>query len=171
MDYFDELGFEPVTSADTQNHQMLLMIRFMRDNGFWPDEMYQQELAPPAAKDVVNSLPKRVVKIGSENPREKCAICLKVNDRDGGDDDDDEEDSQSPTKADAGPERIFNVLPCTHSFHSSCILPWLSKTNSCPLCRFELKTDDEAYERMKLNRQRAKEREEELETLHNSMFG
>lgn len=163
MDYFDELGFEPVTSAETQNHQMLLMIRFMRDNGFWPDELYQQELAPPASKDIVFNLPKRVVKTGCENSSDKCAICLKVNDCDDVDGEDDGRESSS--------KRTFSVLPCTHSFHSLCILPWLEKTNSCPLCRFELKTDDEAYERMKLNRQRAKEREEELETLHNSMFG
>lgn len=170
MDYFDELGFEPVTSSETQNHQMLLMIRFMRDNGFWPDELYQQELAPPASKEIVNNLPKRVVKIGCESPNEKCAICLKVNDRDD-DGDDDDEHSDSKPEAETKTERVFNVLPCTHSFHSSCILPWLEKTNSCPLCRSELKTDDEAYERMKSNRLRAKEREEELETLHNSMFG
>lgn len=168
MDYFDELGFEPVTSAETQNHQMLLMIRFMRDNGFWPEEMYQQELAPPASKEVVNSLPTRVVNVACENSSEKCAICLKVN---GCDDDDEVDDSKSIDQNQKNAARTFHVLPCTHSFHSSCILPWLEKTNSCPLCRFELKTDDAAYERMKSNRQRAKEREEELETLHNSMFG
>ncbi|KAB7497096.1 E3 ubiquitin-protein ligase [Armadillidium nasatum] len=36
-------------------------------------------------------------------------------------------------------------LPCSHNFHRSCILPWL-------------------------NRKRKKEREEDLENLHNSMF-
>jgi len=32
-------------------------------------------------------------------------------------------------------------LPCHHHYCKECILPWLSKRSSCPLCRFALPTD------------------------------
>ena len=32
-------------------------------------------------------------------------------------------------------------LPCGHSFHSSCLIPWLKVHSTCPTCRHQLPTD------------------------------
>ncbi|XP_045798662.1 E3 ubiquitin-protein ligase RLIM-like [Trifolium pratense] len=81
--------------------------------------------APPAAASFVNNLPCVVISKEHEKHDELvCAICKDV--------------LALGTKV--------NQLPCSHLYHSHCILPWLKTRNSCPLCRFELPTDDKDYE-------------------------
>ncbi|KAH7287308.1 hypothetical protein KP509_32G049400 [Ceratopteris richardii] len=83
---------------------------------------------PPAAKTEVEKLPKLKITeehLGSELAQ--CAVCK----------DDFELDSE------------VIQLPCNHIYHPDCILPWLAEHNSCPVCRFELPTDDADYEARK----------------------
>jgi hypothetical protein len=43
-------------------------------------------------------------------------------------------------------------LPCGHLFHIHCSTSWLSKTCTCPECRYELETDDVLYEKTRIAR-------------------
>jgi hypothetical protein len=37
-------------------------------------------------------------------------------------------------------------IPCGHLFHEDCVRKWLESSNQCPVCRYELPTDDAAFE-------------------------
>ncbi|XP_072992986.1 uncharacterized protein [Typha latifolia] len=87
--------------------------------------------SPPAAKSVVESLPSVVLtKEDIANDDVECTVC-----RDG-----------------ILVEERVKRLPCSHYYHEDCILPWLAIRNTCPLCRYELPTDDPEYEKWKARR-------------------
>ncbi|KAJ3677128.1 hypothetical protein LUZ60_002852 [Juncus effusus] len=104
---------------------------------------------PPASKDVVATLPilelneDLIAKLGRET---ECAVCrenLVIGDK-------------------------MQELPCKHLFHPPCLKPWLDEHNSCPVCRYELRTDDHVYESWK---EREKEAEEERRGAANAVRG
>ncbi|THG04650.1 uncharacterized protein LOC114309113 [Camellia sinensis] len=81
---------------------------------------------PPASKTVVENLPLVVV----DDDNGLCAVCkdeIKIGE-------------------------LGNQLPCSHLYHGDCIVPWLGIRNTCPVCRYELPTDDPAYERRRTQR-------------------
>ena len=80
---------------------------------------------PPAARSAVLGLPD--VKVSDEllnSDLSQCAVC----------------------KDDFKLDEMVKQMPCKHMYHRNCILPWLELRNSCPVCRFELPTDDFVYE-------------------------
>ncbi|VFQ81938.1 unnamed protein product [Cuscuta campestris] len=78
--------------------------------------------APPASRAAIEALP--IVTIKSSLQELECSIC-----------------KDSLNIGEAAME-----LPCGHRYHGDCIVPWLGSRNSCPICRFELPTDDPEYE-------------------------
>ncbi|KAJ8559740.1 hypothetical protein K7X08_003798 [Anisodus acutangulus] len=83
---------------------------------------------PAAAKSVVLGLPD--VKVSDElltSDSSQCAVC---------------KDSFELNE-------LVKQMPCKHIYHKDCIFPWLELHNSCPVCRFELPTDDSDYENRK----------------------
>jgi len=88
---------------------------------------HQNQGPPPASEDAVSKLPR--IKISSEQIEKKmdCSVC------------------QCEFELDEEAVK----LPCDHTFHSDCILPWFKMNNSCPVCRYELPTDNKEYESKK----------------------
>ena len=88
---------------------------------------------PPASKKSIEKLEKIIIndeKLKSFGIENTCAVCKD--------------------EFIIGQECL--LMPCQHHFHKDCLLPWLNERNSCPVCRFELPTDDEDFENMKKNR-------------------
>lgn len=44
---------------------------------------------------------------------------------------------------------VVITLDCQHEFHEKCILEWLKLRNTCPVCRYEMESNNENYERRK----------------------
>ncbi|XP_012852109.1 PREDICTED: E3 ubiquitin-protein ligase Praja-1 [Erythranthe guttata] len=90
--------------------------------------------SPPAAKSVVENLPLVVLTKeefgGDDNNVAACAVC----------------------KDEFALDESVAKLPCCHLYHGECILPWLDIRNTCPVCRYELPTDDADYEKRRSNR-------------------
>jgi len=147
--YFDEHDCTPLADGAAPD-QLLQFARFLVTSGNWNHEEFSALFAdrppPPTSKDFIDNLPTRVLRDDSDK---ECPICLKMLEQD------DE----------------LTLLPCEHEFHSECVLAWLSKAASCPLCRSSFPSDDPEWEEMKRQKDREEKRKEDLEQLHNSMFG
>lgn len=121
MDYEDDFSWRSLDpDVDPQEHQDLLVVRFLIENGYIPEHF--DGAPPPASKEVVANLEERKVKIyrsNSEKNCEKCVICLKLDPTEPDDDDDDDEVERVTDNddKDACHEKIFKVMPCSHAFH------------------------------------------------------
>ncbi|CAA2987076.1 E3 ubiquitin- ligase Praja-2-like isoform X1 [Olea europaea subsp. europaea] len=89
--------------------------------------------SPPAAKSVLENLPLVELtkeEVGENNDSVVCTVC----------------------KDEVAIGEKVTRMPCCHLYHGDCILPWLKIRNTCPVCRYELPTDDVEYEKRKTER-------------------
>ncbi|KAE8674991.1 multi-copper oxidase type 1 family protein [Hibiscus syriacus] len=92
---------------------------------------------PPAQKEAIEAMP--TVKI-EENLQ--CSVCL--------------DDFEAGSEA--------KEMPCKHKFHSGCILPWLELHSSCPVCRYQISSDES---KLDSDRQRSSRNRRERESESN----
>ena len=57
----------------------------------------------------------------------------------------------------------IRAMPCHHLFHEGCLFQWLSQSNNCPTCRYEIMTENDDYNRS--IRERMAPRDEALSKL------
>ena len=102
---------------------------------------------PPASKRVLASLPQ--VKVTADDILEatnkECLICLEE-------------------------QKIGSwacKLQCGHLFHKNCVAEWLEKHCTCPVCRFELETDDTAYESERKKRMKKRKLRLRMDEINN----
>lgn len=74
---------------------------------------------PPAQKAAIEALPS----VTSEE-KLQCTVCL--------------EDVEVGSEA--------KEMPCKHKFHGDCIVSWLKLHGSCPVCRFQMPSEDSTLE-------------------------
>eukprot|EP00245_Coleochaete_scutata_P007310 TRINITY_DN22511_c0_g1_i1.p1 TRINITY_DN22511_c0_g1~~TRINITY_DN22511_c0_g1_i1.p1 ORF type:complete len:421 (-),score=93.27 TRINITY_DN22511_c0_g1_i1:465-1727(-) len=116
-------------------------------------EPIARNVRPPASKEEVHKLATfEVTKEWLEKEQEgsatapRCPICME----------------------DLAEGQVLQRMPCRHCFHPDCLLGWLKDNNSCPLCLFEMPTDDSEYERRK---EREREEAEERRGAENALRG
>mmetsp|Transcript_28881 Transcript_28881/g.35121 ORF Transcript_28881/g.35121 Transcript_28881/m.35121 type:complete len:398 (-) Transcript_28881:326-1519(-) len=91
-----------------------------------PNNNAAPQKVPPVSRKALRQIPTVIVTpddLADENNRE-CCICF-------------EENRQGDKVA---------RLPCGHLYHRPCITSWLNKHCTCPICRYELETDNPDYE-------------------------
>lgn len=79
---------------------------------------------PSASKEAMESLDSVIIEISDDSI---CSICRDTYE----------------------PSQIKTILPCSHEFHQDCLFQWFKSNNSCPMCRSEIATTDEEYNRSK----------------------
>ncbi|PHT58868.1 E3 ubiquitin-protein ligase RING1-like [Capsicum baccatum] len=78
--------------------------------------MNDRQGPPPAPRSAIDALPTVRITQRHLNTDSQCSVC--------------QDNFELGSEA--------RQMPCKHLYHSDCIVPWLVRHNSCPVCRLEL---------------------------------
>lgn len=78
--------------------------------------MNERQGPPPAPRSAIDAMPTININQRHLSTDSQCPVCQD--------------------KFELGTEA--RLMPCSHLYHSDCIVPWLERHNSCPVCRVEL---------------------------------
>ncbi|KAI9121060.1 hypothetical protein K1719_008093 [Acacia pycnantha] len=107
-----------------RNEQEMMRIAMTVNNQNGYDPTAGPVAGTPATESSIEALEKVTVveqkeeEEGSKTGKFECSICFEGSSND--------------------PEA--SRMPCSHLFHTKCIISWLHTRNTCPLCRFEMPT-------------------------------
>jgi len=106
----------------------------------------EDKAAPPISEAALRRLP--IVRVTEEDlcvdGNDVCVVCLE-------------------------PQRVGDAatrLPCGHLYHRECVVDWLRKHCTCPNCRYELQSDDPAFEKNRRQRMEARKPRYRLRDLN-----
>ena len=141
-------GFFPDFFDIFMGQQGLFPFGTMPDFGVQFQQPPSEDAHPPASRRFISTVPEVVITkedLDAENTNGECAICLT-----------DQKIGQVATR-----------MPCGHLFCGACLGRWLEKSNTCPVCRYEVETDDPQYESRRIQNMKGRKmrfRHRELET-------
>eukprot|EP01062_Namystynia_karyoxenos_P025250 TRINITY_DN19908_c0_g1_i1.p1 TRINITY_DN19908_c0_g1~~TRINITY_DN19908_c0_g1_i1.p1 ORF type:complete len:295 (+),score=88.79 TRINITY_DN19908_c0_g1_i1:69-887(+) len=121
-----------LSGAQLHQHETRMLLDILT-GGVGPDEALPPELLeqleaqssaqPAAARHAKDDLLLITIPHDAKEGEYTCCVC--------------QEDFEARTKA--------KKMPCGHLFHDDCLLSWLAKGHTCPICRFELPKEKVNY--------------------------
>ncbi|QCE16694.1 ERAD-associated E3 ubiquitin-protein ligase HRD1-like [Vigna unguiculata] len=114
-------------SVDSERHELPLNLDIIVDvlqdgeSAEEEEEIEQNTTQIPASEEAINSLKTFTNSSILRMKIEKCGICME----------------NFPFKEDEESVKLSS-MPCDHVFHHQCIVQWLHRSHTCPLCRYPM---------------------------------
>ena len=108
-------------SDDNEDDRFNIFNYYFDDNIIYGFDGFDLLEPKGLSEEKIKSLPKVIFNKDLKKEKERCVICL-----------DDYKEG----------DELINI-PCFHYFHSKCITEWFKNNKNCPICKYEIKEEDQ----------------------------